>query len=522
MNVKSVITLIGTVILVLLCTPHHSAIAAPTGELTIAYSTFGNEVPLPWQERGDSNDYMKLLYDPLVATTPEAALSKGAGMAENWEMSPDGLTWTFYLRKGVKFHDGVEVTTKDVKFSIEKMMEPNSKAYNANPLRAILKGVEIKDNYTLILHCKTPFIYMPDGLLSDIPGPFGSILPKDYYERIGQDKFAKNPIGSGPYKWHSQVTGSFVKLEATEKHWRDGVPRFKYVTFRIIPEESTQIAMLKTGEADLARISREGTKEILDAGLNIVYKKNSSMVVFQPNMQWETHPLKEVNFRKALNLALDKEAIIRHILGGKGRPTTTYPGANISGVRGVPILKPYPYAPEEARRLIKGGGFEGAEIVVPVYHRGGFPELPLVVEAACGYWEKIGVKPRVLNIEWARYFEMRNAQKTKGHVQITNSTTCSALSELVRLFRDNLYSTMPRPLIKEAKIDEIIDRCERSIDRAQVEKILIDLYRYMYDNYTFIPICDIDDPIATAKNIPKWDPGSRGFDRNINDLIRQR
>lgn len=506
-----------------LFTFYQLALAAPTGELTIVSSMIGNEVPLPWEEQAHANDWMKLLYDPLVGTTSDAKLSTEAGLAEKWEMSPDGLTWTFYIRKGVKFHDGTELTVKDVKFSIEKAMGPDSKAHNAGTLKAGIKSIEVKDNYTFVVQCKKPSLFLPDSLFSDISGPGASIVSKDAFDKVGRDKFVEKPIGSGPYRFHSQSVGSFIKFEATDKHWRDGVPRYKYVTLRIIQEDSTRIAMLRTGEADISRISRESVKDLLNAGLNVISKKNAAIVQFQSNVSWESRALSDINFRKALNLAIDREAIMKHVFGGMASPTATYPGANIFGVKGVPTLKPYPYAPEEAKRLIKDGGYEGYEIPVPSYNRPGCPELSRVVEAVCGYWNKIGVKPKIFNIEWPKYGEMRRTQKNVvGHLSPHDSMTCSASSELVMLFRENLHSTMPRTLIKDPRADEMIDRLERSLDRAEVEKLLVDLYRFTYDNYVFIPICDIHDEIAVNKRVPKWEPGYRRADRNFNDIIRQR
>ena len=98
--------------------------APPTGEVKIMSPTFGNEIPIPCLESSHSKNWMMLLYDYLMACTPEGKLSPDLGLAHKWEMSPDGLTWTFYLRKGVKFHDGVELTAKDVKFSIELTHAP--------------------------------------------------------------------------------------------------------------------------------------------------------------------------------------------------------------------------------------------------------------------------------------------------------------------------------------------------------------------------------------------------------------
>lgn len=523
MKARSMIFWAGLVVLTgIIIMSNQSFGAAPAGELTIVSPMIGNGIPIPWEEMSEASDWIKLLYDPLVGTTPDAELSHEMGLAEKWEVSRDGLRWTFYLRKGVKFHDGAELTAEDVKFTIEKNMGPASTLANLNTFKDIVKSVEIKDNYTLMIHCKKPYLFLPDNLFSDIGTVSGSIVPKAYYEKIGRDQFFLKPVGTGPYKFHSQNVGSFIKFEATERHWRDGVPRYKYVTFRIIPEESTRIAMLKTGEADITRIGRERVKECLDAGLNVLSKKDAAIVQFQPNFAFDSPSLSDIRLRKALNISIDREAILKHIFQGLASPTTTYPGGNIYGLKDVPLLKPYPYNPEEAKRLIKEAKFEGLEFPVPNIPRAGVPEISRVVETVCGYWEKIGLKPKIYNIEWPQYRQLRRVRKTIGHVQLTEATSSSALASIASLFRENLYSKMDVSLVKDPKVDQIIDRAEASQDRAEVGRLMIELYRYMYDNYVFIPICNIHGEMATTKRVVPWNPGSRRGDRNFNEIIRQR
>ncbi len=133
MRLKWVTVLAGIFMLVvIMLTAYRGAVAAPTGELTIVSPMIGNQIPIQWEEVGQANEWMKLFYDPLVGTTSDAELSGDAGLAEKWEMSPDGLTWTFYLRKGIKFHNGDEVIAKDAKFTIEQVSK--SKVYNASLL----------------------------------------------------------------------------------------------------------------------------------------------------------------------------------------------------------------------------------------------------------------------------------------------------------------------------------------------------------------------------------------------------
>jgi ABC-type transport system substrate-binding protein len=137
--------LVGMVVLtIFLLTGYSPVVAAPpTGEVKIVASSFGKGIPIPYLDTAQSNDWIQLLYDHLVGTTSDGKISADRGLANKWEMSPDGLTWTFSIRKGVKFHDGVELTAKDVKFSIEQLMLPDSVSENAPFVKRAVKSIPI-------------------------------------------------------------------------------------------------------------------------------------------------------------------------------------------------------------------------------------------------------------------------------------------------------------------------------------------------------------------------------------------
>ena len=166
------------------------AFGEPNGEITIVASYLGHEVPIPYIEMPQGFDYLKLLYDPLVGVTPDGRLSNEYGVAQKREMSPDALTWTFYLRKGVKFHDGSELTAKDAKFTIELATRPDCIRPNAIEMKKVIKSVEVKDPYTLVVRCKEPTPFL-DNLFSDLDDTPALIVPKDYYEKVGKDEFQK-------------------------------------------------------------------------------------------------------------------------------------------------------------------------------------------------------------------------------------------------------------------------------------------------------------------------------------------
>ncbi len=523
MKTKWMIHLVGVAVLTIISLmAYQPVIAAPqTGEVKTVAPAFGNQIPIPYLEISHANDWMQLLYDHLVGTTPDGKFSPDNGLANKWEMSGAGLTWTFYIRKGVKFHDGVELTAKDVKFSIEQFMRPDSVSESNALVRREIKNIEVKDPYTIVIQCNRPYLFLP-SLFTDAEGTDGIVIPKDYYEKVGKDGFARRPIGSGPYKWHSQMVGSFIKLEATEKHWRDGVPRYKYMTYLIIPEEGTRIAMLKTGEADIAMVSRDAVKEASSAGLNVITKGNAGVLVFVPNMQWGSPVFSDIRFRKALNLAIDKESIIKQIFVGMAKPLSTWPGSNISAVGGDPTLKPYPYDPQEARRLIKEGGWEGHEFTLISYERAGCPEFQQVVEALAGYWKKVGLEPKIRLSEWVVWRKAWTDRKTQNMINGYDDSTNPVAATLLTKLEEKWYFGSAFSSVNIPELNQKYERIQKSMDFGEISRLMADIYRYAYDNYLMIPICEFPSKIATTKRIPQWDPGLRRRDRNYYDLIKQR
>src|SRR4029450_10445867 len=251
--------------------------AQPKTELTVALSSFSTEVLDPPLGGHLVKYYLSMIFDYLVGTTPDGQPSRDGGLATRWENSPDYKRWTFYLRKNVKFHNGDEVTSEDVKFSLQRNIGKRSTTGYAGPLRTLVQDIETPAPDRVVIVTKEPTLIIPT-YLSRVLSTEGMVLPKKYIESVGDDVFARKPVGSGPYKFVEHVTGSHLKLEAMPAHWRLGTPKYKTMQFRLIPEETTRIALLRRGEVDIADVSRERVAELAKENFPVHYRRDEAIL----------------------------------------------------------------------------------------------------------------------------------------------------------------------------------------------------------------------------------------------------
>ena len=221
-----------------------AAQAKPEGEMRFAFYV---TISPAWLDPGEVTGFITpfwtlwALHDALVKTMPGKPMA--GSLAESWTVSPDGRTYEFKLREGLKFHNGDPFTAEDVKFSFHR-----AKGYKI--LKEKVRDVEVAGPHRVRIHLHEPW---PDFMTfyGTMVAGHGWIVPRKYVERVGDDGFKKHPVGLGPYKFVSHTPGVEVVLEAFEGYWRK-VPTVKRLVFKSVPEASTRAAMLKRGEVDLA------------------------------------------------------------------------------------------------------------------------------------------------------------------------------------------------------------------------------------------------------------------------------
>ncbi len=379
------------------------------GTLVFAVESLGAQTLDPILEGRPGNAvYQAVMYDSLVGFN----LAKGGvgpGVAERWELSADGLTWTFFIRPRQTFHNGDKLTAHDVKFSLERQMGPNSLATAAASMRRTIKSIEVIDDLTVKVHTTSPQIGLPAGL-SRAVAPEGAIMPKAYIERVGEEEFRKKPIGSGPWKFVRNVPGDRIEFTAVATpHWR-GRPHFKDLTLLLVPEESTRVAMVRTGEAAIASIGPETMLSV----------PGTMQAIFQ---FWGTYkpevkdsPIAKVRVRQALSLAIDRKQVIEHVMNGKAR--LPYPFATFgytdyfSAERWEKwAAEAYRYDPVLAKKILAEEGYpNGFELKFANTALPGTQFMVDIGTAIADMWTKIGVKVTLKHYEWGSFAPLERGQ----------------------------------------------------------------------------------------------------------------
>jgi peptide/nickel transport system substrate-binding protein len=272
-------------------------------------------------------------------------------LAESWDVTNRGTTITFRLRKGVRWHDGVEFTADDCYFTYQRLIDPNVATPYSSSYMDVARA-EVVDKYTFRVTYKEPF---SPALESWSMG----MLPKHLLQgkNINTDAFNRNPVGTGPFKFKEWIAGQKIVLEANDQYF-EGRPNIDQFIYRIIPDSSTTFQELLSGGIDMMGLNpiqflrKSETRRIRDNYVKFRYPANAYTYMGY-NLR---NPLfKEISVRQALSYAINRQAIINGILLGIGRPCTG-PFSYVSWAYN-PDAKHYGYDPERARALLAGSGW---------------------------------------------------------------------------------------------------------------------------------------------------------------------
>jgi len=507
--------------------------SAPTGTMTVALENLGAEVTDPiLQSRAGHAQYQAPIYDALLGFNYESQFGGlGRGVAEEWGIDPDGLSWTFKIQDGLTFHDGEPLTADDVKFSLERtMFHPETVTSDARRLAKQVRqpaeeGIEVVDPLTVRIFTdgSKPHFW---SLLTRAVFQGGQIMPQDYIETNGDEVFREKPVGSGPWKYAGHQVGDHFAYEAFDNNFR-GAPHFQELKLLLIPEESTKIAMLRTGQADIIDLVPESAPEVGDSGAKMTTIEGVGMFIFQFwGMYFDENqdkPLNDVRVREALSLAINRQDIIDYTLNGYGRPSmpfATFPtSVEIDVERWQNWAKEaLVYDVPRAKALVAEAGYaDGFELTMWSTNFSGTPYMNDISQALAGFWEEIGATVDLKVVEGGIWRPMTRA---KG-----NSKWGEAMNGDISIYR-NAGRPLPVPRYNTTFApgsghhafgddDHMTPQAEEyvalneiatsSMDESERFKATNDIIQLVVDNWIGIPIVQSVSLYASnADTIGHW------------------
>ena len=456
---------------------------APAQQRPVVVVQSGEAATLDWHMHCDKNAHEpdRQIFDTLLRRNLKTLQLEG-NLAESWRLLND-TTWQFKLRRNVKFHNGEPFDAAAVKFSIERMLDPKQAAPGRTSI-ATIDRVEIVDPLTVNVITKAPFPLLPVRMSPGHCGTVGIVPPK-YVAQVGDAGFAIKPVGTGPFKFVEWVKDERLVLEANKDYHR-GAPAIDRLVFRPIPELTTRVAALLSGQADLVSdVPPDQVAKVKASG--VARTEVSTLGGFVIMMKITNHlmpgPWQDVRVRKAMNHAIDMPTILKTVLEGYG------------DILGVPLekeafgfnpnIKWYAYDPERAKTLLREAGHpNGFELTLHVPNRRYMNDIE-VVQAMAQMLGKVGIKAKVEVGEQSVYTtKWRQRQLLPVYMVAWGGAGIFDGDLLV----NSLHSKSALAIHKNEALDKILEEAQGSNDPEKRKALYFKAQEMIYE----------DAPIITA------------------------
>ena len=439
------------------------------------------------------------MYETLIGFNRFTRQYEPTRLATDWSVSPDGTKWTYHLREGILFHDGTEFTAKDVVFTWSQ--------YANSMLSGSALMMEVIDDESSFdipnPHEITWNLNRPEATIGIWTSDMFQWLnySKDHWDKVGEEGYAADPIGTGPFRFVSFGENSHIAFERVEDHWRQ-TPEMDEIEFRYVKEDATRVAMLLAKESHMSDIPRSLLPQIREEGYSEVFSTVPGFIVFmmfggqyyhQPP-GWEdkfdpTSPLTKAEVRKALSLAIDREEINEVFFEGKADYATgfkihpTDPAFNDRWTVD-------PFDPEQAKQLLAEAGYpNGFELEVVASKKPGLSEGPEISETIAQYWRDIGVNVDLREIEYAEMLSMGRTWDLQRHARLEMHGFFSYEMSLTNNLKVSATEDRARGgMFAHEVTDGLVREIEVTVDPDERLRLFRELGDFLYDQHALLPL----------------------------------
>jgi peptide/nickel transport system substrate-binding protein len=420
-----------------------------------------------------ANILYQKVYETLVV--PDLNMKPQPGLAKEWEQIDD-VTWEFILREGVYFHDGTKFNAEAVKATFERLLDPETASPQAEKL-GMIDDIEVVDEYTVRFHLSAA--YAP--LLSILSANEGSIIsPKALSE--SPKKLWEHPVGTGPFVFDYWKAGQEISLKKNEEYWGDK-PKINQVVFKVVPEDTTRLAMIETGEAhvnDQVPITEIERIEASDT-LNLYRADGLGIEFLGFNVQ--KAPFDQLNVRKAITQAIDRKAVLEGVFQNSGILADSPMSPKVFGYSDD--VKPYDYDLENAKALLREAGLEGLKVTITTNDR---KERINVAEVVQSQLKKIGINAEVEVLEWGAYIEALNNGEHEMFVGGWGNATGDGDYNQYNVFHSSSHGGAGNhTYYNNPEVDRIIEDARKEIDEETRRSLYEQAMKMEMEDAAMIP-----------------------------------
>jgi peptide/nickel transport system substrate-binding protein len=442
---------------------------------------------------------IEILYEGL--TRFDATANIQPCLATSWE-NPDPLTWVFQLRQGVKFHDGSTVTADDVKYSLDRVLDPNMPGSN-RPYFEAIKEVQVVDPATVKILLNRPFVPLLGALAS---GTGALIISKAWGEAQaaqGITEFATAEMGTGPFKLTDYVSGDHFTYEKFADYW-DTQPGLNSITWKILPETAARVAALEAGTIDYAPLDATSALQ-LEGNTNVtVYEvPGFSMPVSIHNLRRK--PYDDIRVRQAIAIGVDRQEVIQKVFNGKASLT----GPVMTGFADwfIPVEElPYAVDREKAKALLAEAGYpDGFDTKILGLNTAPYADIGVVYQAQL---KEIGINAELQQTEFTAWLEKIHEFDYDTHV---NGYGFNSDPDAIMGRSFMCGSSGNFPGYCDPKFDELEGALVSTSDHAERVKISLEMQHMLLDDAAFIWWCTSHDFAATSKRLTGFTPAPTGY-----------
>lgn len=475
-----------------------------------------------------SKDYQTPMniYDRLVDIEVDDAGNSSIvpNLAESWDISADGLEYTFHLRQGVKFHNGNDFTAEDVLYTFDRMLTTDG-AVNTEFIDQIkganellegtateLEGVEVIDDYTIKVTLKEPFA----GFLACISTPGVSIYDSEATEAAG-DQFGMDPtvtIGTGPFKFSSWTFNDQLVLTRNDDYWK-GASALPGVVVKIIPDTETQTMMFESGELDIIDL------DFVTDAIDRFTETYPDQIVSGPRvgttyftMNFNIEPFDDVKVRQAVQMSIDRQAILDALYGGRGQVEQGIFPHGLIGFNGSQTV--IEYNPEAAKALLAEAGYADGFTMEIAADSSASDTVTMALEIIKAQLEEVGINAEIKNYDQSTWLDTRKSGEL-GSFMSTWTADYNDPDNFIYTFFGNEEKSKIRSINypdtavmeRVSKARAIVDEGERIAEYNALEEKLI------HEDAAWVPMYSRTHLFAASKRVQGFEPIWSG----LSDLL---